>query len=101
MAFAKAAPLDAVPAGGMAGVVVGGRKVLLVRDGDAVRAYENRCAHLGLPLSDGRLEDGVLICGAHEWEYDAASGCGVNPASARLRRYEVRIEGGEVWVDVA
>jgi len=75
--------------------------VLLVRDGDAVRAYENRCAHLGLPLSEGRLEGGVLTCGAHEWEYDAASGCGVNPASASVRRYDVKIEGEEIWVDVA
>jgi toluene monooxygenase system ferredoxin subunit len=101
MAFAKAGLLEALSAGGMMACVVAGRKVLLVRDADAVHAYEDRCAHLGVPLSQGRLEGGVLTCGAHEWEYDGSTGCGVNPASARLRRFEVKVEGGEVWVDVA
>jgi toluene monooxygenase system ferredoxin subunit len=101
MAFAKAAPLEALPAGGMLACVVGGRKVLLVREAGAVHAYEDRCAHLGVPLSQGRLEGGVLTCGAHEWEYDAASGCGVNPASARMKRFAVKVEDGGIWVDVA
>ena len=100
MAFAKAAALDDLWSGDLKGVVVAGRAVLLFRKDDQVFAYEDRCAHLGVPLSRGRLDGDVLTCSAHEWQYDATSGCGLNPTSARLRSFRVRIEGGEVWVDV-
>jgi toluene monooxygenase system ferredoxin subunit len=100
MAFAKAAPLEEVWPGEMTARVVSGRRVVLLRNGETVVALEDRCAHLGVPISQGRLEGGMLVCGAHEWQYDAASGCGVNPASARLKRFAAKIEDGHVWVDV-
>ena len=37
---------------------VDGHDVLLVRLNGVVYAYENRCAHLGVALSEGRL-DGI------------------------------------------
>ena len=85
--------------GDMTGVVVGGRKLLLVRKGDEVRAFEDRCAHLGVPLSEGTLAGDVLTCRAPHYQYDACTGHGINPAMARLRRYPVAIRDGEVFVD--
>jgi toluene monooxygenase system ferredoxin subunit len=100
MAFEKAIALDDVWAGELTPCAVSGRRVVLVRTGDTVVALEDRCAHLGVPLSQGRLEGDVLTCAAHEWQYDATTGCGRNPASVRVNRYAVKIEGGDVWVDV-
>ena len=100
MTFAKAAMLEELWGGELTRVLVGSRPVLLVRTGDRVVAYEDRCAHLGVPLSQGRLDGDVLTCGAHEWQYDVNTGRGINPASACLRRFEVKVEEGQVWVDV-
>ena len=86
--------------GDMTTVSIGGRSVLLVRLNDTVYAYDNRCAHLGVALSEGRLDGHVLTCFAHQWQYDVRSGCGVNPASAHLRRFPVKIETGQVLVDI-
>jgi nitrite reductase/ring-hydroxylating ferredoxin subunit len=36
----------------------------------------------------------------HGWSYDAATGEGINPRSARLHRNAVKIENGKDWVDV-
>jgi toluene monooxygenase system protein E len=74
--------------------------VLLVRLDGAVYAYENRCAHLGVALSKGRLDGAVLTCSAHHWQYDVRTGRGVNPATACLKRFAVKIENGTVLVDV-
>jgi toluene monooxygenase system protein E len=74
--------------------------VLLVRHNGVVYAYENRCAHLGVALSEGRLDGHVLTCGAHHWQYDVRSGTGVNPGTACLRHFPVKIEDGKVFVDV-
>ena len=100
MTLTKAASLQELAVGGLAQRIVAGRKVLLVRlDGD-VRAYEDRCAHLGLPLSGGRMDGTTLICPAHEWEYDMTTGRGVNPATVCLKSYPVKIEGDQILVDV-
>ena len=73
---------------------VDGHDLLLVRHNGVVYAYENRCAHQGVALSEGRLDGYVLTCRAHHWQYDVRSGSGVNPATACLRRFAVKIEDG-------
>jgi len=79
---------------------VDGHDVLLARLNGVVYAYENRCAHLGVALSEGRLDGSVLTCRAHHWQYDVRSGAGINPATACLRCFAVKIEDGTVFVDV-
>jgi toluene monooxygenase system ferredoxin subunit len=98
--FLPAATLDELWIGEKLGLVVAGVRVLLVHLEGGVFAFADACPHKGVPLSDGKLQDEVLICRAHEWQYDARSGCGINPQDARLRRFPVRIEGQAILVDV-
>lgn len=100
MAFKKVATLDDLWGGEMMGLLVDGRKVLLVNIDDTIYAYENKCAHKGTPLSEGDLDGKVLICGTHQWEYDVCTGKGINPESARLMAFAVKVEGGDILVDV-
>ncbi|HEV3191399.1 MAG TPA: MmoB/DmpM family protein, partial [Polyangiaceae bacterium] len=79
---------------------VDGQDVLLVRLNGVVYAYENRCAHQGVALSEGRLDGYVLTCRAHHWQYDVRVGSGINPATACVRRFAVKVEDGTVFVDV-
>lgn len=100
MAFIAAGKVDDLWDGEMVGRVLAGLPVLLLHVEGRIRAYVDRCAHLGVPLSKGRLSGRVLTCSAHEWQYDACTGQGLNPRTARLRALPVRIEGGEIQVDV-
>jgi toluene monooxygenase system ferredoxin subunit len=100
MAFAAAAALADVWAGEMKACVVQGRRVVLLRKGDHVVAFEDRCAHLGIPMSTGTWEGDVLTCCAHGWSYEAMTGQGVNPKSARLHRFACKVEGDKILVDV-
>jgi toluene monooxygenase system ferredoxin subunit len=99
MAFCKVMPLSELWIGEKRAEIVNGRPVLLVHHENGVFAYANRCAHRGLPLHDGRLEGAVLTCPVHEWRYDVCTGRGINPESACLVRYPVRIEDDCVFVD--
>jgi len=101
MAFQRVMALDELWSGEMVARVVEGKKVLVLRLGDEVYAYEDRCAHQGVALSEGRLDGDVLTCSAHHYQYDARSGRGVNPKNLCLVAYEVKLEAGEVLVDVA
>lgn len=97
-AWRLASTLDDLWEGEMAGVHLGTVDVLLCNVDGEVFAYEDRCPHLANPLSKGVLDGGVLTCAAHEWTFDVRTGTGVNPASACLRRYPVRLDGEHVFV---
>ena len=100
MSFRRAATRDDLWVGEMKGVVVDGVPVLLVSLEDGVRAYEDRCLHKGVALSAGRLTGTTLVCSVHAWEYDVASGRGLNPDRVCLRAFPVRLAGDEIQVDV-
>lgn len=100
MPFERVATLDSLWVGELAAVAVRGRKVVLVNVEGRVCAYEDRCAHQAVRLSEGRLEGHVLTCPAHEWQYDVRNGTGLNPACVQLERYAVDVRDGVVLVDV-
>jgi toluene monooxygenase system ferredoxin subunit len=86
--------------GQLVGVSVAGVPVLLVGLEDRVCAYEDSCTHQRVKLSEGTLEGNVLTCGAHGWCYDALTGAGINPSDTALKRFAVRVEDGDILVDV-
>ena len=100
MPFQRALRRDELVAGRLIGVTVAGVPVLLVGLEDRVCAYEDSCAHQRVKLSEGSLEGKVLTCSAHGWCYDAVTGKGINPSDTWLRRFAVRIEGGDILVDL-
>jgi len=55
-------------------VEVNGASVLVARVDDGFCAVENRCAHLPVPLEDGRIEDGTIVCPFHNSRYDLCTG---------------------------
>jgi toluene monooxygenase system ferredoxin subunit len=100
MASARVGKLCDLWVGDMRAVCAGTTRILVVRTTGGVEAYVDRCPHLGLPLSLGRLDGDVLTCSAHHWSYDLCSGRGVNPSTVSLQGVPVRIVEGEVFVDL-
>ncbi|HYS66839.1 MAG TPA: FAD-dependent oxidoreductase, partial [Paraburkholderia sp.] len=80
-------------------VVVDGEHILLVRDGDTVRAYAADCPHAGGPLEKGALCHGRIICPWHKGTFDVATGNVLEPPPlAALDRYPVVVSGDDVMV---
>jgi toluene monooxygenase system ferredoxin subunit len=96
----EVARLDELWSGEMRGLEVAGQALLLINLEGKVLAFADCCAHQGIPLSRGRLERGVLTCSAHAWQYDAASGEGINPRGVVLRSFPVEVRDGAIWVDL-
>lgn len=53
---------------------VDGNHLAVFRHEDGYYACDNRCPHMGYPLSEGSVRDGVLICHWHHWEFDLKTG---------------------------
>ena len=103
MAYEKICTLDDVWEGEMgAFTAADGTRVLVIfpTDGTLV-AVQAVCPHQEIELIRGKLEDNVLTCSAHLWQFDAQSGKGINPAVCELAVYPTKIDGDDVYVDVA
>ena len=80
-------------------VEAGDEKILLVRDGEAVRALAAKCPHAGASLAEGAVCDGRIVCPWHKAMFRVSDGGLLEaPALEGLARYEVRIDGDDVLV---
>jgi len=100
MGFQRVAKIEDLWSGEMMGLEVNGESVLLVNVDNHIYAYADICPHQKSRLSEGTLTDKTLRCGRHHWEFDVCSGSGMNPKSACLRMFPIRINGEDIFVDV-
>jgi NADPH-dependent 2,4-dienoyl-CoA reductase/sulfur reductase-like enzyme/nitrite reductase/ring-hydroxylating ferredoxin subunit len=96
----KVASLPDLPEDRGLRVEVDGEKILLVRDGDAVRAYSAICPHAGAPLEEGAVCNGRIVCPWHKGAFRLSDGALVEPpALDGLNIYPVRVDGDEIFVE--
>src|SRR3954454_3635751 len=85
-------------------VVSGGRHGIAVFPSsvsEAVYAVDNRCPHMGFPLSKGSVRDGILTCHWHHARFDLESGGTFDPFADDVRVYPTVVRDGIVYVDTA
>ena len=117
----RVGPVDQIPERGGVLALAGGVEIGVFRVSGELHAYENRCRHQGGPVCTGEIlgryeavlnPDGTIAgerfvddqariaCPWHGWEYDLATGrCAADPRFA-LRRFDVRVRDGDVFVSV-
>jgi apoptosis-inducing factor 3 len=94
-------PAAAVTPGGMLGVEIGEQKLLLVRSGEQILAFDGLCPHAGAPLAEGVRCGDRVICPWHKATFDLRTGALVEPPAVdALARYPARIEDGRVLVSL-
>ena len=58
---------------GVVKVAVGDDEILAVSTPDGIRVYSGVCPHLGGPLLEGEIREGVVRCPWHDYRFDLAS----------------------------
>ncbi len=109
--------LDDLPVGAVREIWVGGRSIAVFNVAGRLYGIRNVCPHQGAPLCRGTvggtmlasrpqewiygMEDTILRCPWHGWEFDLRSGESLfDPERARVRTYPVRIDGTQVVIEV-
>jgi nitrite reductase/ring-hydroxylating ferredoxin subunit len=98
-----------------------GREVCVFGHGSRFHAFENKCLHQGGPVAEGVVLGKVecvlddqkralgerfsetethLVCPWHGWEYDLETGRSVTAPRSGLRRFDVRVDGHYVYLEV-
>lgn len=84
--------------GGKIGRQFQGTPILIIKLGQDVFCYEDRCPHAGPPLVDGGLSSGRLTCRHHQWQFDVRTGQSIRPLGRELKSYAIKVESGDIFV---
>jgi len=96
-----AAQLDDIPENNIKVVTVSGNEVLLSRFGEKVACYQNACAHLGMPLDMGEVNNGILACPHHGFEYSLETGECLTAPEVQLITHAVRVVADKVEIKLS
>lgn len=96
--WADVCKLSELTDGAMVSRSVEGRDVLLYRRGDSVSCLDNACAHMGMPLDGGEVEDGTLRCPYHGFVYLLETGECLTVPEVQLAVHAVKVVGERVAV---
>jgi nitrite reductase (NADH) small subunit len=98
--FVKCAELGDLAPGTSKLVNAGGHDLALFNVNGNVHCLDNTCLHRGGPLGEGHLEEEVVTCPWHGWQYNVRTGELLIDTSVKIATYPVRVEGTEIQVAV-
>jgi len=82
--------------------VVNGIPVMLVRRNGVVFAMSDICSHEGCSLSEGRIENGAIVCPCHGSTYRLEDGSVIHgPSPYAQPQYQVRVHNGQIEIRTA
>jgi len=88
---------DKLPEGRIMTVTAGQKQIALSHFEGKICALDNSCPHQGGPLGEGSIENGILRCPWHGWDYHPCTGK-VPGYDDGVEPYEVKEEDGVVYV---
>ncbi|GAB3041117.1 Rieske (2Fe-2S) protein [Natronobiforma cellulositropha] len=94
-----ATDLETLTAAGRELVTVDGRAIALFYHDGEIRAVDNRCPHMGFPLHEGSVDDGILTCHWHHARFELSCGNTFDPWADDVETYPVAVRDGTVYVD--
>jgi naphthalene 1,2-dioxygenase system ferredoxin subunit len=88
-------------AGECVGLQVGGVEVAVYNVDGSFHATSNLCTHQHAYLSDGWLEGEMIECPLHQGRFNVRTGAAEGPPlPADLKVFPIRIEDGQVYVEI-
>jgi nitrite reductase (NADH) small subunit len=100
MSLIKIASLAQLSPGTLMEAVVGENSYAVCNVDGKVYALDGICPHAGGPLGQGALHGEIIACPWHGWEYNCRTASNVDDEDLKLETFPVKIEGGDVFIDV-
>lgn len=96
--WVKISGANDIPVGSFRVQELEGASVLLFRGENKLACYQNACSHMGLPLDNGHVQDGVITCPFHGLQYELESGQCLSSPELTLQSLLLRVTDGELEV---
>jgi NAD(P)H-dependent nitrite reductase small subunit len=89
-----------IPEGTGKSIEAGGKRIAVFNISGEFHAIDDACLHRGGPLGEGEVEEAVVTCPWHLWQFDVTTGRCVQDQTMCTETYPVRLEGDEVQVEI-
>jgi 3-phenylpropionate/trans-cinnamate dioxygenase ferredoxin subunit len=100
--YVRACALEDVEDGTANRVLLGNLPVAIVRSNGEVYAIHDVCSHANVALSEGEIDDQTIECWLHGSRFDLVTGRPIGlPATQPVSVYPIKIDGGDVLVDLS
>jgi len=76
-----------------------GQPIALFHHEGEVYAVDNRCPHMGFPLTRGTVEDGILTCHWHHARFELEEGDTFDLFADDVQTFPTDVRDGEVYLD--
>ncbi|GAB3690569.1 hypothetical protein GCM10028857_27080 [Salinarchaeum chitinilyticum] len=96
--FVEATDLQTLEDDGAAIAAAEGTPIALFHHDGEVHAVDNACPHMGFPLIEGSVDDGILTCHWHHARFELSCGDTFDPWADDVASYPTKIEDGRVFV---
>ncbi len=102
MSWTKICPVNDIPALGARVVRYGEVDIGVFRtEDDRVFALNNSCPHKGGPLSQGIVYGDKVACPLHSWKISLVDGKAEEPDVGHTACYAVKVEDGDVYLQLS
>jgi 3-phenylpropionate/trans-cinnamate dioxygenase ferredoxin component len=98
--YVKVAKVDDLKPGTGTLAVVNGTRIALFNCDGAIYAIKGSCPHMGGELWEGLLAGDIVTCPWHGWRFNVKTGKNPTTEVVGVRTYDVKVDGGEVYVAV-
>ena len=89
-------------AGGCLSVTIEKHTIAIFLHDSKIYAVDNRCPHMGFPLNQGTVKDGILTCHWHHARFDLMNGGTFDQWAGDVTSFPVEIRNGnEIWIEVS
>jgi len=96
----QVAHIDDIPIDQIKTFSVDDQEVIVYCNGSNYHVYPNLCTHQAVPLSDGHLINGTVICRLHGAKYDLNTGdCLKAPARTNLQPFHAEVAEDILYID--
>ncbi len=108
MHLQKIATTNEISNGEMKSFVIKDKEILIVNVNGEFFAIDNRCSHMGGNLSEGTLENDIIICPRHGSRFNVRNGEAImGPKilifrldTKNLRVYEIEIRENDIMIEL-
>lgn len=87
-----------LPEGRVQTVTAGHQGICLTHYNGKFSALDNKCPHQGGPLGEGSIENGLLRCPWHGWDFDPCTGMPPGGYDDGVKTFEVKEENNAIFV---
>ena len=99
--FVKVAKETDIEIGSCKSFVVGDDEIIIARTEIGFHAFKDECSHDGAPFDEDELDGRQITCPRHGATFDIVTGDVTGPpALVSLEMYEVKIEDGNLLVNL-